>query len=427
MSEYVKQIIGDGIELICVPANRFKTNEIAIHLAMPLKKETASLNSVLMSVLCRSSKEYPDMMQLNKKLGVLYGASLAPSVSKVGECQLLTIGLTCLDDRFALDDQSISTQCLKLLMSLLFEPRLNDNGLFYDEDILAEKRLLKEKLEAEENEKRTYVLRRTEEEMFCNEAYGVNKYGTHEDIEAITSEDVTQAWKKALQQAKVMVSIVGSAKQEDVEKVVKSYFSKVDRQYSALPKAVFVPKADNVRDFEERIDVKQGKLVLGFRVDLEAEDKLTSAMRSFCDVFGGGPYSKLFANVREKMSLCYYCSARYTRLKSCILVQCGCEEQNMDKAVEAIKNQLSAIQQGDFDDEFTSSKIGLADAILSVNDTPKGIEGWYSSQIIDKEIKTPQMVADENNSVTREEIIHCANLVTLDTVFKLLSTKGDEE
>lgn len=45
------------------------------------------------------------------------------------------------------------------------------------------------------------------------------------------------------------------------------------------------------------------------------------------DVFGGGPYSRLFMNVREKLSLCYYCSARLIRGKGIIVIQSGIEKK----------------------------------------------------------------------------------------------------
>lgn len=149
-------------------------------------------------------------------------------------------------------------------------------------------------------------------------------------------------------------------------------------------------------------------------------------MRSFADVFGGGPYSKLFANVREKMSLCYYCSARYVRQKSFIVVQSGCEEENMDKAVSEILNQIEEIKKGNFDYEFSSSKMALTDAINSVYDAPESLEVWYTSQMADKNIKSPAESAAENKSVTKEQIMECANLISLDTVYRLVGN-GDKE
>lgn len=99
--------------------------------------------------------------------------------------------------------------------------------------------------------------------------------------------------------------------------------------------------------------------MLGFRVNMRPDDPLAPAMRSFCDVFGGGPYSKLFMNVREKMSLCYYCSARFARQNSYIFIQCGCEEENMDKAVAEILHQLEMIRDGDCKAELESSRIAM--------------------------------------------------------------------
>ncbi len=149
-------------------------------------------------------------------------------------------------------------------------------------------------------------------------------------------------------------------------------------------------------------------------------------MRSFADVFGGGPYSRLFTKVREEMSLCYYCSARYNRQKSFIIVQCGCEEENMEKAVSQILRQLDEIKNGNFDYEFKSSKISLTDAINSVYDAPESLENWYLSQITDDEFKAPGESAARNNAVTKEQIIECADLVTLDTIYRLVSTGEDE-
>ncbi|MGN0521400.1 MAG: insulinase family protein, partial [Eubacterium sp.] len=131
----------------------------------------------------------------------------------------------------------------------------------------------------------------------------------------------------------------------------------------------------------------------------------------------------LFANVREKMSLCYYCSARYTRQKSCIMIQCGCNEENMDKAVKEILYQLEEIKKGNFDEELASSKMALRDAILSVNDAPEAIENWYTAQITDKAIKSPDEAVAENDSVTKEQVRHCAELVSLDTIYRLVCNK----
>lgn len=422
--DFAEKNIADGVSLVNVNAGRFKTNEIAISLALPLKEETASANALFINLLSRRSAEYKNQTELNRKLANLYGASLSAVVTKVGECQVLKLGITCLDDKFSLDGGSISFECLKLLVSLLFEPRLNGSA-FFDEDVESEKRILIEKIDAENNEKRTYVLRQAERLMFDGEPYAINRFGTVDSIKMLTSADVFNAWKNALETAKIMVTIIGSADCDKAERLVKNALEGIERKFAELPDAVFVPCCDRVKEQMERLDVKQGKLVLGYRVNLKPDDELAAAMRTFCDVFGGGPYSKLFANVREKMSLCYYCSARYTRTKSMILIQCGCNEENMDKAVNEIQNQLAIIKNGDFEEEFHSSKLAMKDALLSVNDTPEAIEAWYVNQLADDKLKTPERSSAENDSVTSEQVQHCASLLTLDTIYKLSSPKEE--
>lgn len=426
MKEFEKIAVKEGIDLVSVKADRFKTNEIAVSFCTPLTKATASVNALLISLLSHSGKDYPDMLSLNKKLAMLYGATLSSVTQKIGENQVLSIHISSLDDKFSLADTKISTESVELLLSLIFNPNFDENGDFLSADVDREKRFLCEKLKAEENEKRTYALRQTEKHMFKDEPYGINAFGTIEDVQNITLADVKSAWQNLISTAKIQFTVVGTADCQSAYQLIKSKFDDVDREYTAPASSVFVPVAPEPSEIVERIDVKQGKLVLGFRVDMKPDDEKTPAMRSFCDVFGGGPYSKLFANVREKLSLCYYCSARYTRQKSCILIQCGCEEENMDKAVNEILNQLEEIKKGNFDSEFESSKISLTDSINSVNDESLSLLAWYQNQIVDDNTKSPVQSAKENDEVTKQDIQQCAGLISLDLVYKLTGNKEGE-
>lgn len=426
MPDFITKKISEAVDLLCVPASRFKTNEISVNIAMPLKKETAADFALVISAVSRKGKAYPDMTALNVKKDKLYGATLTANIQKVGELQVMKLGVTSLDDRFAFDDESISVSCLELLLSLLFEPLFDENSMFREEDLNSEKRVLLEKIAAEENDKRIYAVRRMEEIMFDGEPYGTNRFGSVESINAATPKSVTDAWKTMLSKGKILVTVVGNIDMPAAEKIINERFSSVERIYEPFSKTVFVPKADKVNEVCEKENIQQGKLVLGFRVDMKPDDERAAAMRSFCDAFGGGPYSKLFANVREKMSLCYYCSARYVRQKSYIYIQCGCEEENMQKAVDEIMNQLEEMKKGHCSSELDSSRIAVGDLLRSVADMPTGIEAWYSSQIADETFISPNQSAELNNSVTLEDVVACAKLLSLDTVYKLVSDKEDE-
>ena len=357
---------------------------------------------------------------------MLYGASVTCSVAKLGENQLLTLNASSLDDRFSFENDKISVDAFNLLMSMVFDANVDENGLFYPQDIDREKRLLAEKIESEENEKRIYSLRRLEQIMFDGEPYAVNRYGSVDAVKAVTADDLKSALEYFKTNAKIQITVVGNADVNAIADSAKQYFSTLSRDYIAPQKAVFVPTADSANTVEERIDVKQGKLVLGFRVNLQSDFKPVPELLAFSDIFGGGPYSKLFLNVREKLSLCYYCSAKYDRRKSSVIIQCGCEEENMDKAVEEILNQLSDIKNGSFDDAFASSKIALADALNAVYDDSLTLSSWYLTQIADDEIISPADSASNISAVTKQQVQDCADLLTLDTIYKLVGNKEGE-
>ena len=188
MSDFMKEDVEDGVEIIAVAADRFKTNEISISCLMPLSERTAADNAIVPMLLARSSREYPSILSLNRKLASLYGAQVETVISKVGEVQHLRIDLTCLDDRFSLDGEKITLSCVNLLLSLLFDPALDENGDFLPDNVEREKRVLTEKIESEENEKRVYALRRAEEIMFDGEPYSVNRYGSRESVAAVTPQ-----------------------------------------------------------------------------------------------------------------------------------------------------------------------------------------------------------------------------------------------
>ncbi len=421
----VKEIC-NGVEIIKVNSDKFKTNEIAISFGIEADKNNVSANALAIRLVASVCKKYPSVLELNKHLAFLYGASVQPAISRVGKYQVLTLGVSCLDDRFALDGKKISEQSAELLSELIFNPKLDENGVFYEEDLNREKNLLIQSIQAEENDKRLFALHRLEEEMFENENFGVNRLGYIEDIERLTCEDVKNALDRILSETKIMISVVGSCDFDFVSKLFENKIASINRNYTLCKESENISFRKDVKQVVDRENVKQGKLVLGFRVDCDSESKLTSAMRSAVDVFGGGPYSKLFANVREKMSLCYYCSARYIRKAKAVIVQCGCEEENMDKAIAEILNQLEQVKQGNFKSEFEFSKVGISDSVLSVKDTPQGIESWCISQIADSEIKTPEQVAEENNAVTFEDVKKCASLLKLDTVYRLVSESEAE-
>lgn len=418
------QNIAEGIRFCSVKTDKFKTCRVNISLAMPLDKN-ASSRAILPFMFSRRCAKYPDYTSLNRVLDELYGAAVSAGVLKRGEAQVISFSMSAIDDRFALDGDKVALECTKLLADMIFDP-LTVGESFPEDIIEQEKRLLVEAIENEQNDKRRYAMLRCEQLMFADEAYGVNRFGSVEDVKALTPDVVYAAWRDVLQKATVQITMVSSMDPQPIVDLIREKFSEIERHPVEI-KTLFVSGLPKPEYISESMPLKQGKLVMGFRTGMRSEDDMMPAMKVAVDIFGGGTYSKLFSVVREKMSLCYYCSAALFNSKGIVMVQSGIEDTNEEKAKNEIINQLRLTAEGEFTDEdFTSSIKSLTDSILGNSDTPEEITAWYASQILRNELKAPETYAKEIGSVDRAEVVRAAKTIMLDTIF-MLKSSGEAE
>ena len=420
MSEKIVSL-ANGVEGLFVKNDRFNTTLISCNFYMPMKKDTAAAYALLPFMLTSCSKKYADFSKLNYKLSKLYGARLDASAEKYGDFQLLKMTISVINDRFTLDGESLIKEATDLLLHLIFEPNAED-GVFSDADLSREKRKAIEHIKGEYSEKRIYAKNRLIEEMYKGEDYGVAKCGTVEDVESITGEKLYNAWKKLLENAFIRFHVIGAAMPNDLFDDISERFSALNREnITDCRLTAPTAKAKEVNYVTETSNVNQGKLCLGFSSEMYGDDDNSLPLMIMSDLFGGGPYSKLFSNVREKLSLCYYCSASSIRQKGLVMVQSGIEAQNAQKAEDEILNQLDAVKNGDFTDfEFESSIKSICDSLNGFYDNQTSIDQWFALKVHNITPYTPQEIVEKILNITREDVIAVAKNVNLHTVYKLL-------
>lgn len=418
MNSMDRRQIAQGVNFSAISDNRFKTMKISATVLVPLSADTASAYALLTQVMTRSCKEYPDFTALSRKLSSLYGASLSGGVRKLGESLALTFSVSGLDDRYALTDESISEELSRMLCSVIFAPLL-DGEAFNSEEVEQERRQLIEHAEGEINDKRSYANNRLLELMCESEPYGIRRYGTVEGIKKVTAQELYTTWQTMLNRAVFEIFFVGDSSADTARAVFTEEFAKIARNPFSLSTDV-VRSADNVREYEDRMEVAQAKLLLGFRAGCGGTDEGVTAMRLMCAILGGSAHSKFFINVREKQSLCYYCVSRYQRAKGIMVVESGVEFDNIEKTKKAVLAELDAIRKGDVtDDEINFAKLSIANDFVSICDTVSGLGEWYVSQLADKELLSVEEAIADFNAVTKEQIVEAANKVTLDTIYVL--------
>lgn len=426
MVEIEQRSICDGVNFRSIKDTRFKTMRISVNFMLPIQKQTAAGNALLPFLLSRASREYPDFTKLAERLSELYGAELNADVQKLGEAQVLAVCAVGLADRYALNGENISLELAKLLCSIIFDPPF-ENGLFPQDGFDQEKRQTVEMIDSEYNDKRIYAKLRCEQIMCADEPFGISRYGSKEDILKVERPELSAAWKYALQNAKVEVMVLGDCNPEPVYEGFCKAFKALNRSSAADCRTEVVRTVEKVKDVTEKQDIAQSKLVLGFRAGTAIPDENVAAAKLLSALYGGTPHSKLFLNVREKLSLCYYCSSRYDSNKGILYVESGVETQNIEKAKAEILLQLEEIKKGNFDDEeLNSAKMSMCNSYRTLGDYLGGLESWYVSQTFQNKIQTPEEAAAAISSVTREQIIEAANKVTLDTVYRLVGSEDEQ-
>ncbi|MBQ8404682.1 MAG: insulinase family protein [Clostridia bacterium] len=415
--------IFDGIALTAVKTDKFKFNRIFIDFIVPLTHEHAAENALFADVLTRGTEKYPGLLAVQKKLSSLYGADIDSYVGTSGEAHIITIYAKLIKDKYTLGGESITAALNELLAEVITKPQ-TENGVFLSEYVESEKEKLINDIAAQINDKDSFALHRAIELMCANEAWGVSEFGKAEDVEKITPASLFEHYKYLLSHAQIEVFTVGEFPEGAEEALVRELFADTARGEVPDYSTKIIKTVEKVKTIREHQELKQGKLVLGFRTGIGGYEEDYDVLRVLNCVFGSGTQSKLFLNVREKLSLCYHCSSRiYT--KGVMMVTSGIEVKNYEKAKNEILFQLDEIRNGNISEtEISSAKKRLRNAMLSVSDSPEALHSWYANNRIFGITDTPEEIIAKTEAVTKEQLVAAAQKIALDTEYFLCGTEG---
>lgn len=413
--------IGQGINFYSAPNNKFRTAKISVNFIVPLKEETVSSYALLPLLLRKGHKELPDFTLLNRKLAELYGASLDADVTKIADKQIIQISITVLGNKFTLAGEDIMAEAAQLLADIVLKPNIN-GGSFDEKDTALEKQYLIDSIEAEINDKRVYSVNKCIQIMCQGQPNALNKYGTVAGAQVLTAKGVAQAYQNLLETAEIAVIFSGFGDSAHVQEVLKKAFAGARRN----PKPLTAPASyahAALKEEHEIMELSQAKLVFGFKMKPTESLKETYAKVMFAQIYGGTPFSKLFLNAREKLSLCYYCSASYDRVNDHMLVSSGIELKNRQKATDEILLQLENVKKGEISaKEFENSKKYYKNALRQAADSLGSIESQNLRRIVwGKGVRMEEEI-EIIDSLTINDIVKAANCAVLDTVY-LLSGK----
>ena len=375
--------IGKNVKLTLIPESKFKTNLISVYIQRKLDRNEVTKNALLPGILKSGCNKYKTLGQLTDREEELYGSYLHAGASKRGESQVLGFSILSVNEKYL--DEKILGQCIEFLNEIINNPLVIDGG-FNEEYLNIEKEILKDSIMSIINDKGNYAMKRTNEIMFEGEPYSINGKGYIEDLDTIDRVGLYEHYKEVLKTSPIEIMIEGEFEETEVVELIKEKFQFDRGNIIDIPKEEYYKEVDKVKEVKETMDIAQGKLVMGYRcnVDYLDEEKYYSLLLG-SRILGGGADSKLFINVREKESLCYTIYSTIQKSKSTMMVCSGIEAQNYEKTVNLVKEQVQKLKDGDItESEISNAKIAFINSLNSLNDEIGRISDFYFSQSISK-------------------------------------------
>ena len=419
--EYNQLEIKNGIKLHTIQTNKFKTNLIAVMLTTKLNRENVTKNALIPMVLRRGTQKLKTQEEINKKLEEMYGASIGCGLDKTGDNQVLKFYIESVNDSFLPNkNEDMLKNSMKILLEMIFEPYI-ENETLKKQYVDQEKENLKQIIEGKIDNKAKYSLDRCIEEMYKNQPYGLYKYGYVEDLQKIDEKNLYEYYKQLIDNCKIDIFVSGIL-DEDIKNMINkdSNFNKLKERNSEynIPK-LEAKKAEKENIIQDSMEVNQGKLIIGLDLNLNQEDLKYDAML-YNSLLGGSANSKLFQNVREKASLAYTASSSYLKLKNNILINCGIEIENFEKALNIIKEQIDDMKKGNFTEvDIENAKKGIIDAIKSIDDEQDTEVTYFFGQELSNTKVNIKDYEERVSKVNKQNVIDIANSVSINTIYFL--------
>ncbi len=428
--ELTRSEILPGVWLSHLRTDKFKTACLSLTLLTQLRRDTAAMNALIPYVLRRGTTRSPDMEAISARLEALYGTAIEPVVRRIGEIQCLGFYASIPEEDYLPGGKGVLQKATQLLGELLLSPATR-GGLFLPRYVDSEREKMLETIRSRVNDKRGYALFRCIEEMCCYEDFAVSRLGGESECEAIHYTKLSKHYKNLLQSSPIEIFYCGRCEEKQLISYLRDALMTLPRgelDYEIGTDVRMNALEDRPRCVEETMAVGQGKLVMGFRLGESMEEPDVAALYVFNACFGGGTTSKLFANVREKLQLCYYAGSLVDTHKGILLVSSGIDFDKFEAVRDEVLAQLAAMAKGEItDEELESARKGVASELRAMQDSQGELEGFYLTQALDGLEYGPLELAELVEDVTREQVTRIAANVECDMIYFLKGDGSSEE
>ena len=416
-----RKITNHTYNLHIIKTKKFKTVTVQIYFKNKLEKEEITYRNLLLNVLCEATNKYPKKRLLEIATEDLYELTYQATNYISGKYNVMCFDITFLNDEYT--EEGNLEKSIEFLCEMLFNPLIETtrSKTRFDKKVfdLAYSRL-EENIKSLKENPDIYSKVRLLDIMAPNSMHSYPGSGTLEDLRKITPAKLYDYYQELLKKDILDVFVIGNVSEANIRKIIndkikiKTIKKKSESHFINMKRTRLLPKT-----VKEKKDISQSRLALGYKLDRTSDFEKRYVMNVFSYIFGGGPDSKLFKDVREKNSLCYSISSKGMALNNALIVTSGIDKKNYKKTVSLIKKNLKAMQMGQFSNEdIMKAKITYVNSIKELEDNAQNILSMYTgieylgSDTIDNRIK-------KINKVTKKQVMKFASKLHLDAIYLL--------
>lgn len=405
----IEKSYGDSVELGIIDTKKFKTDYFSLCYTLPMTKYNISGSSVLALVMSRGTQKHRTLLDINRHLVSLYDADVSAYVTKTASGLTFRISASMLDSVYAADGCDVFGGTLDFINEMLFSPLAVD-GKMDAEYTESEKKRAIDRIRAEINNKDRFALMRAAALAYEGTPLALSENGSEDEIANINAEKLYQMLGYIIEKCPVKAVFAGNCTAKKITALDEfmSGLASAGKASRTGSEELNAPCFDEPRAVVEQVSAKQGRMVLNFSIPKRSPTD--AAPMLFDEIFGASPVSRLFMNVRERLSLCYYCMSSYVMPLGRITVRSGLDKANRGKAIEEIERQIKLLSDPDeiSDEELEMAKISRISVYKALGDSGSRYADWYISRALMGAPTDVSEMIDAINSVTKEDIAEVA-------------------
>ncbi len=407
----------NNYKLHIIKTNNTKKINVKIDFLSRLEKSRVTSRNLLRLILIQGSLKYPNDRLLNIASEELYDLSYGSAGLISGDSSIISFTSSFVDSTYLKED--ILSDSLKFLFDIILNPNVKD-GCFDESNFKFAFDKIKLNIETEDENPDNYAYRRFTKFMCENENFSINPNGYLEDLKKINSKSLYQEYLDMINNDTVNIFIIGNVDEKKVKEICEDNFLLNEKRMNfniSFNKYNFFRKDVNI--ISEYKDINQAKLFLGFKLEPLSLFEKQYVSYIYSNILGGSSDSKLFLNVREKNSLCYYIYSSIKSISDIMFISSGIDEKDFDKAILLIKKEISNMEKGNFSDEDIQKAITI---YLNSYEVILDSQSQILNNLVSSEYLGFDLIDDriENiKKVSREDIINFSSKIHLDTIYLL--------